>query len=84
MQLIETDPDIALIEQPEYKRRWNIEPWDEQQDGACASGCSTAWKLRSSGPVSTLTSVSKLADQCAAMLSSCRWQSCIEGEPTSM
>ena len=28
--LIESDPNIALIEQPEYKRRWNTEPWDQQ------------------------------------------------------
>ena len=28
--LIETNPNIALIEQPEYKRRWNTEPWDSQ------------------------------------------------------
>jgi hypothetical protein len=27
---IETDSNIRLIEQPEYKRRWNTEPWDEQ------------------------------------------------------
>lgn len=30
IELIESNPDIALIEQPEYKRRWNIEPWGEQ------------------------------------------------------
>jgi len=28
--LIETNPNIALIEQPEYKRRWNTEPWESQ------------------------------------------------------
>jgi len=27
---IESDPNIRLIEQPEYKRRWNTEPWDDQ------------------------------------------------------
>jgi len=27
---IESDPNIRLIEKPEYKRRWNTEPWDEQ------------------------------------------------------
>jgi hypothetical protein len=27
---IESDPNIRLIEQPEYKRRWNTESWDEQ------------------------------------------------------
>ena len=32
--LIESDRNIALIEQPEYKRRWNTEPWEEQQERA--------------------------------------------------
>jgi hypothetical protein len=27
---IENDFKLRLIEQPEYKRRWNTEPWDEQ------------------------------------------------------
>jgi hypothetical protein len=27
---IAEDPNIRLIEQPEYKRRWNTEPWDAQ------------------------------------------------------
>ena len=27
---IDADANIRLIEQPEYKRRWNTEPWDEQ------------------------------------------------------
>jgi hypothetical protein len=31
---IADDPNIRLIEQPEYKRRWNTEPWDEQQERA--------------------------------------------------
>jgi len=32
--LIESDRNIALIEQPEYKRRWNTEPWDSQLERA--------------------------------------------------
>ena len=32
--LIETDPNIRLIEQPEYKRRWNTEPWESQLERA--------------------------------------------------
>jgi uncharacterized protein DUF7008/Eco57I restriction-modification methylase len=32
--LIESDRNIALIEQPEYKRRWNSEPWAAQQERA--------------------------------------------------
>jgi hypothetical protein len=31
---ITDDSNIRLIEQPEYKRRWNTEPWDEQLDKA--------------------------------------------------
>jgi hypothetical protein len=31
---IERDPNIRLIEQPEYKRRWNTEPWDTQFERA--------------------------------------------------
>jgi hypothetical protein len=31
MEVIATDRNIALIEQPEYKRRWNTEPWADQQ-----------------------------------------------------
>lgn len=27
---IETNPNIALIEQPEYKRRWNDTPWEDK------------------------------------------------------
>src|SRR5262249_46061875 len=27
---IENNPQIALIEQPQYKRRWNDTPWDEK------------------------------------------------------
>jgi hypothetical protein len=37
---IESDPNIRLIEQPEYKRRWNTEPWDVQLKKACE-----AWLL---------------------------------------
>jgi N-6 DNA Methylase len=32
--LIESDKNIALIERPEYKRRWNVEPWEQQQEKA--------------------------------------------------
>ncbi|QDU98789.1 BREX-2 system adenine-specific DNA-methyltransferase PglX [Lignipirellula cremea] len=35
IELIEIDRNIGLIEQPEYKRRWNTEPWDSQLERAC-------------------------------------------------
>jgi hypothetical protein len=31
IELIENHPSTALIEQPDYKRRWNIEPYETQQ-----------------------------------------------------
>lgn len=34
IELIEQNRNIALIEQPEYKRRWNTEPWESQLDRA--------------------------------------------------
>lgn len=34
IQRITDDPKIRLIEQPEYKRRWNTEPWEEQLEKA--------------------------------------------------
>jgi hypothetical protein len=34
IELIENSPNITLIEQPEYKRRWNIEPYETQQQQA--------------------------------------------------
>ena len=35
--MIESDPNIRLIEQPEYKRRWNTEPWESQLERALNS-----------------------------------------------
>lgn len=32
--LIETDPTIGLIERPEYKRRWSMEPWETMERDA--------------------------------------------------
>ena len=34
IELIQTDRNIGLIEQPEYKRRWNTEPWESQLERA--------------------------------------------------
>ena len=37
IDIIESNPQIALIEQPEYKRRWNTTPWEEQVEKALKS-----------------------------------------------
>ncbi len=34
LDLIESDPNIRLLERPEYKRRWATEPWENQQERA--------------------------------------------------
>lgn len=34
LELIETNPDIALIEKPEFKRRWNQTPWEDRLKSA--------------------------------------------------
>jgi hypothetical protein len=34
IKLIEAHKELALIEKPEYKRRWNCEPWQEQEKQA--------------------------------------------------
>lgn len=34
IKLIETNKEIALIEKPEYKRRWNTESWEAQEQRA--------------------------------------------------
>jgi hypothetical protein len=34
IDLIESGRNIGLIERPEYKRRWNAEPWEEQEERA--------------------------------------------------
>lgn len=34
IEVIESSREIGLIEQPEYKRRWNVEPWEDQEERA--------------------------------------------------
>ena len=34
IEAIKTNPNITLIEKPEYKRRWNTEAWEDQQQRA--------------------------------------------------
>lgn len=61
--LIENDPNIALIEQPEYKRRWNVEPWEQQQERALREWLGARLEASEFWSGGDLTSVSKLADR---------------------
>ncbi len=37
IELIESDKNINLLERPEYKRRWQSEPWEKKQKAALKS-----------------------------------------------
>lgn len=64
IELIGSDLDIGLIERPEYKRRWQWEPWEKLQESALRS-----WLLdrledaRYWGGEPRLTSCSRLSDE---------------------
>ena len=63
IETIETNANVALIEQPEYKRRWNDEPWEDKQERALRG-----WLLdRLEGPSlwsePRLTTTAALADR---------------------
>lgn len=62
ISLIESDRNIGLLEQPEYKRRWNLESWDSRQARALR-----LWLLRRLERArvwqsTELTSCARLAD----------------------
>jgi len=62
IELIESDPNVGLIERPEHKRRWAREPWADRQRRAL-----TAWVLDSLEAADvwnavTLRSTAQLAD----------------------
>jgi hypothetical protein len=60
--VIESDPNLAVLEQPEYKRRWNYEPLEERVRRALRDWL--AGRLEAPGLWSRgeLASVSRLAD----------------------
>lgn len=59
--LIESDRSIGLIERPEYKRRWNQEPWDEQEKRALRGWLLDRLELDRYWPEPRLQSVRSLA-----------------------
>lgn len=66
LDLIESDPSVALLESPEHKRRWASESWESMQQRALRD-----WLLDRledkrywfNGPTPTPRSVSQLADE---------------------
>jgi hypothetical protein len=61
--IIESDRNIALIEQPEYKRRWNTEPWEEQLERALRKWLLARLEDPRYWPTPDLTSCAHLADK---------------------
>jgi len=63
IEVIESNPEIALIEQPEYKRRWNVEPWKEQVERALREWLLDRLESQRYWSDVAVTSVARLADR---------------------
>ena len=63
ISIIESDRDVALIEQPECKRRWNAEPWDDQESRALRGWLLQRMEEARYWPENDLTTCAKLADR---------------------
>ncbi len=61
INLIESDRYIGLIERPEYKRRWNQEPWEEQEKQALRGWLQDRLEQKRYWPESRLQSVRSLS-----------------------
>ena len=66
LDAVAANPNIRLLERPEYKRRWAMEPWDKQVESALCTwlldrvGDRSLWFDRDGRP--TALSVAQLAD----------------------
>ncbi|MBI5446421.1 MAG: BREX-2 system adenine-specific DNA-methyltransferase PglX [Deltaproteobacteria bacterium] len=61
--LIESDRNVALVEKPEYKRRWNTEPWEEQEARALRGWLLDRLEDARFWRAAELTTCSRLADR---------------------
>ena len=60
---IEKNANVALIEQPEYKRRWNDEPWEAQQERALRGWLLDRLEVPALWSEPRLTTTAALADR---------------------
>jgi SAM-dependent methyltransferase len=60
---IAANPNVRLIEQPEYKRRWNSEPWEQQQERALRGWLLDRLETPAYWPEPELHSCARLADR---------------------
>ena len=63
VKLIETNKEIGLIEKAEYKRRWNTEPWAEQEQRALKNWLLDRLENQRYWPSVELQSAARLADR---------------------
>lgn len=63
IEAIEKNLSVALIEQPEYKRRWNDEPWEEQEARALRGWLLDRMEAPALWSETRLTTTAKLADR---------------------
>ena len=62
LEIIATNRDIALIEQPEYKRRWNLPKWEDLERNALENWLLDRTESASLWAEPELRSCSRLAD----------------------
>ena len=65
IELIEIDQSIGLLERPEYKRRWNVESWKDQERRALRSWLLDRLESPAYWPEKRLTTVRTLAERAA-------------------
>ena len=65
IELIKSDRFVGLIERPEYKRRWNVEPWQEQEQRALRNWMLGRLESPACWPEARLATVRTLAERAA-------------------
>ena len=63
LEVIASNPNVNLIERPEYKRRWNTEPWEEQEKRALRGWLLARLERPDCWPEPELQSAVRLADR---------------------
>ena len=65
IELIHSDRSIGLLEKPEYKRRWNVEPWHDQEQRALRNWLLDRLESPAYWPELRLATVRTLAERAA-------------------
>lgn len=63
LEVIESNRNIGLIERPEHKRRWQWEPWEEQQEQALREWLLNRLEEKQHWTAAELTSCARLTDE---------------------